>query len=147
MKRSVPPKKVILTKSLRSHFGDQSFETLNTQLKEFAHADHLGRGNLDIEQFRTALGLPDSKYVTELFNMLDVTESGTIDFREYIAGRALISQHLSTEESLKMVFSAFDVNNVGSYFFARSCIGYSLHNTGWCHRSRRTPWGHEDCLP
>jgi Ca2+-binding EF-hand superfamily protein len=32
------------------------------------------------------LGLPDTPYTQNLFHLLDVDESGSIDFREFITG-------------------------------------------------------------
>ena len=122
MKRSLPPKKLILTKAIKTQFSKLSYDDLKAQLKEFSRMDKQGLGKLNLEQFREALGLPDSRYVTDLFHLLDVTEAGSIDFREYIAGRALISSELTTDESLQMAFSSFDDNKVSFRTASASCL-------------------------
>ena len=69
-------------------------------------------GRVNLEQFQNALSLPDSPLVHELFSLLDVDQSGTVDFREYLAGKALIGRGLSSDESLRLAFDAFDLDKV-----------------------------------
>ncbi len=48
--------------------------------------------NLNISVYRV-LGLPDTEYTEQLFNLMDVDESGQIDFREFITGALIGSLH------------------------------------------------------
>lgn len=124
----------MLTRNIKNQFANLSYNDLKTQLKDFSHMDRFGCGSLNLEQFRSALNLPDSKYVTELFHLLDVNESGDIDFREYIAGRAIISQQLTTEESIAMAFNSFDCNHVRSIVYFLQEIILLIHlfaRKGW----------------
>ena len=48
--------------------------------------------------------------------MMDVDEGGTIDFREFITGKALIASNLTDEESLNIAFDSFDLNRVNLFY-------------------------------
>merc|ERR1712000_156113 len=113
LKRSNVPQKLFLTKSLKELSTTLTYDELQVQMKQFSKADKSSKGTVTLEEFRSALSLPDSPIVTELFHLLDVSDTGDIDFREYIAGRALMSKELTTTESIDIVFQSFDEKQDG----------------------------------
>lgn len=135
MKRSLPASDMVLTRDIRNQFSNLTYDDLKVQLKDFSHMDRTKSGTINIEQFRSALNLPDSRFVNELFQLLDVNESGDIDFREYIAGRALISQTITTDESILLAFNSFDLNHVLNIFFKINIYSKFSLKKGWSNCS------------
>src|SRR5690242_7639673 len=46
--------------------------------------------------------------------MIDRDESGDIDFKEFVFGLSLLSQEVSSEETVKLAFEAFDDDRNGT---------------------------------
>ena len=46
--------------------------------------------------------------------MLDKDESGDLNFKEFVFGLSLLSQEVSSEETIKLAFQAFDADGNGT---------------------------------
>jgi Ca2+-binding EF-hand superfamily protein len=99
-------------KQLRE-FTRMSQEELTKLMKKFIKFDSDHSGDINYNEFREALGLPDSEYVERLFNLLDVDESGSISWKKYISGIALLSEEVKNEEAIKLAFKLFDQDGDG----------------------------------
>eukprot|EP01095_Lingulamoeba_sp_RSL-Kostka_P000181 TRINITY_DN10285_c0_g1_i1.p1 TRINITY_DN10285_c0_g1~~TRINITY_DN10285_c0_g1_i1.p1 ORF type:complete len:548 (-),score=166.43 TRINITY_DN10285_c0_g1_i1:20-1663(-) len=98
---------------LKKHLGSFSLGDLKWQLQQFSQFDKNNNGFLSYTEFISALNLPDNEAVRETFNLLDADQSGSIDFREFIAGKAAISSTISNQEAIELAFNSFDLNQDG----------------------------------
>ncbi|KAM5138503.1 lysophosphatidylcholine acyltransferase 2 isoform 2-T2 [Mantella aurantiaca] len=88
---------------------------IQKQLGVFASiADLSSGGRIGIEEFASHLKLPVSDVLRELFALFDRNRDGTIDFREYIIGIAILCNPSNSEETIQMAFKLFDVDRDGS---------------------------------
>ncbi|ELR12153.1 EF hand domain containing protein [Acanthamoeba castellanii str. Neff] len=90
-----------------------SQEDLNKLLKKFSKFDNDRSGDITFHEFREALGLPNSDYVKRLFRLLDTDDSGSISWKKYISGIALLSEEVRDDEAIKFAFKLFDQNDDG----------------------------------
>ncbi|KAG8437778.1 hypothetical protein GDO86_008472 [Hymenochirus boettgeri] len=91
------------------------WDKIRNQLETFASiAGSCKGGKIGIEEFADHLKLPVSDVLKELFSLFDRNNDGTIDFREYVIGVAVLCSPSNTEETIKMAFKLFDVDEDGS---------------------------------
>ncbi|KAE8607948.1 hypothetical protein XENTR_v10011338 [Xenopus tropicalis] len=91
------------------------WDSIKKQLEVFASiAGSCKGGRIGIEEFANHLKLPVSDVLRELFSLFDRNKDGTIDFREYVIGVAILCNPANTEETIKMAFKLFDVDEDGS---------------------------------
>mmetsp|Transcript_35058 Transcript_35058/g.54663 ORF Transcript_35058/g.54663 Transcript_35058/m.54663 type:complete len:370 (-) Transcript_35058:135-1244(-) len=88
-------------------------------LEKFSKLDQDHNGVVTYTEWCDALGLPEqSESVQSMFSLLDVNETGTLDFREYLIGMALLaSEDLTLHEKLELVFKAIDTDESGTISF------------------------------
>ncbi|XP_006882537.1 PREDICTED: lysophosphatidylcholine acyltransferase 2B-like [Elephantulus edwardii] len=70
-------------------------------------------GKVNIEEFATYLKFPVSKPLTQLFTLFDRNNDGSIDFREYVIGLAVLCHPDDTKKILQMSFQLFDTDQDG----------------------------------
>ncbi|XP_001508426.1 lysophosphatidylcholine acyltransferase 2 isoform X1 [Ornithorhynchus anatinus] len=70
-------------------------------------------GRIGIEEFADYLKLPVSDVLKDLFALFDRNNDGTIDFREYVIGLAVLCNPANTEEIIQVAFKLFDVDEDG----------------------------------
>ncbi|XP_074695700.1 lysophosphatidylcholine acyltransferase 2 isoform X2 [Strix aluco] len=85
------------------------------QLDTFAAIASASKGGrIGIEEFAEYLKLPISDVLKELFLLFDRNGDGTIDFREYVIGLSILCNPANTEETIRMAFKLFDVDEDGT---------------------------------
>ncbi|KAM4722055.1 lysophosphatidylcholine acyltransferase 2 [Rhinophrynus dorsalis] len=91
------------------------WDNIRKQLEIFASiADSSKGGRIGIEEFASHLKLPVSDVLKELFSLFDRNRDGTIDFREYVIGVAILCNPANTEDTIQMAFKLFDIDEDGS---------------------------------
>lgn len=70
-------------------------------------------GRIGIEEFAEYLKLPVSDVLRQLFALFDRNHDGTIDFREYVIGLAVLCHPANTEEIIQVAFKLFDIDEDG----------------------------------
>ncbi|XP_033700102.1 lysophosphatidylcholine acyltransferase 2 isoform X2 [Tursiops truncatus] len=70
-------------------------------------------GRIGIEEFAEYLKLPVSDVLRQLFALFDRNHDGSIDFREYVIGLAVLCNPANTEEIIQVAFKLFDVDKDG----------------------------------
>uniref|UniRef100_A0A2R9AER7 Lysophosphatidylcholine acyltransferase 2 n=1 Tax=Pan paniscus TaxID=9597 RepID=A0A2R9AER7_PANPA len=70
-------------------------------------------GRIGIEEFAKYLKLPVSDVLRQLFALFDRNHDGSIDFREYVIGLAVLCNPSNTEEIIQVAFKLFDVDEDG----------------------------------
>uniref|UniRef100_A0A2K6FPE3 Lysophosphatidylcholine acyltransferase 2 n=1 Tax=Propithecus coquereli TaxID=379532 RepID=A0A2K6FPE3_PROCO len=70
-------------------------------------------GRIGIEEFAEYLKLPVSDVLRQLFALFDRNHDGSIDFREYVIGLAVLCYPANTEEIIQVAFKLFDVDEDG----------------------------------
>uniref|UniRef100_F6ZNP6 Lysophosphatidylcholine acyltransferase 2 n=1 Tax=Equus caballus TaxID=9796 RepID=F6ZNP6_HORSE len=70
-------------------------------------------GRIGIEEFAEYLKLPVSDVLRQLFALFDRNHDGSIDFREYVIGLAVLCNPANTEEIIQVAFKLFDVDEDG----------------------------------
>eukprot|EP01094_Clydonella_sp_ATCC50884_P015226 TRINITY_DN25811_c0_g1_i1.p1 TRINITY_DN25811_c0_g1~~TRINITY_DN25811_c0_g1_i1.p1 ORF type:complete len:508 (+),score=126.07 TRINITY_DN25811_c0_g1_i1:156-1679(+) len=115
LKRNLPLETgVVRGEQLTAEFGKSAnLDTLKSQMEKFARADRDGSGTVSFTEFCAALELPESELVREVFTLMDLDETGELDFREYAIGTAFVHKYLGTDETLQFAFNLFDVNKDG----------------------------------
>ncbi|XP_049660974.1 lysophosphatidylcholine acyltransferase 2 isoform X1 [Accipiter gentilis] len=85
------------------------------QLDTFAAIASASKGGrIGIEEFAEYLKLPISDVLKELFLLFDRNGDGTIDFREYVIGLSILCNPANTEETIRMAFKLFDMDEDGT---------------------------------
>ncbi|XP_066439986.1 lysophosphatidylcholine acyltransferase 2 isoform X2 [Eleutherodactylus coqui] len=85
------------------------------QLEVYASIADLSKGGrIGIEEFANHLKLPVSDLLRELFALFDRNKDGTIDFREYVIGIAILCHPANSEDTIQMAFKLFDIDGDGS---------------------------------
>ncbi|XP_054496643.2 lysophosphatidylcholine acyltransferase 2 [Agelaius phoeniceus] len=85
------------------------------QLDTFAAIASASKGGrIGIEEFAEYLKLPISDVLKELFLLFDRNGDGTIDFREYVIGLSILCNPANTEETIRMAFELFDMDEDGT---------------------------------
>jgi Ca2+-binding EF-hand superfamily protein len=103
---------------------DFSLDDLQRMLQDFTRQAGTDReSRITFEGFCRAMGVPPNPYTKKLFNMLDTNMEGTVDFRKYLAGMAMLGQELSRseperEKTLRFAFRLFDIDGNGSISLA-----------------------------
>ncbi|XP_063801354.1 lysophosphatidylcholine acyltransferase 2 [Pseudophryne corroboree] len=91
------------------------WDNFKDQLEVFASiADMTKGGRIGLEEFASHLKLPVSDVLRELFALFDRNKDGTIDFREYVIGIAILCHPANSDETIQMAFKLFDVDRDGS---------------------------------
>ncbi|XP_070255061.1 lysophosphatidylcholine acyltransferase 2 isoform X2 [Myotis yumanensis] len=70
-------------------------------------------GRIGIEEFAEYLKLPVSDVLRQLFALFDRNQDGSIDFREYVIGLAVLCNPANTEEIIQVAFKLFDLDEDG----------------------------------
>lgn len=70
-------------------------------------------GRIGIEEFAEYLKLPVSDVLRQLFSLFDRNHDGSIDFREYVIGLAVLCNPANTEEIIQVAFKLFDLDEDG----------------------------------
>ncbi|XP_018115907.1 lysophosphatidylcholine acyltransferase 2 isoform X4 [Xenopus laevis] len=97
--------------NVRHTMAHLKWDNIRKQLEIFASiAGSCKGGRIGIEEFARHLKLPVSDVLQELFSLFDRNKDGTIDFREYVIGMAILCNPANTEETIKMAFKLFDVD-------------------------------------
>jgi len=89
-------------------------------LGRFREVDADGSGRLSLEQFRQIFGENVPKATTaRLFELLDTSGDGSLDFREYLIGSALFNakDDSATEHAFKLAFHMYDASDTGALSF------------------------------
>jgi Ca2+-binding EF-hand superfamily protein len=97
-------------------------------LKVFEEIDSNKDSKLDFNEFEQALvklsqktvldhakgKLHDPQYARALFDLMDINENGSIDFREFILGIRMLDHHQNPQKDdishIKFAFSVYDLN-------------------------------------
>ncbi|CAK6436597.1 unnamed protein product [Pipistrellus nathusii] len=70
-------------------------------------------GRIGIEEFAEYLKLPVSDVLRQLFALFDRNHDGSIDFREYVIGLAVLCNPANTEDIIQVAFKLFDLDEDG----------------------------------
>ncbi|XP_051024604.1 lysophosphatidylcholine acyltransferase 2 [Acomys russatus] len=90
------------------------WDSVRKQLDEYASiASSSKGGRIGIEEFAEYLKLPVSDVLRQLFALFDRNNDGSIDFREYVIGLAVLCNPANTEEIIQVAFKLFDVDEDG----------------------------------
>ncbi|KAL1784064.1 lysophosphatidylcholine acyltransferase 2 [Sigmodon hispidus] len=90
------------------------WDSIRKQLDEYASiASSSKGGRIGIEEFAEYLKLPVSDVLRQLFALFDRNNDGSIDFREYVIGLAVLCNPANTEEIIQVAFKLFDVDEDG----------------------------------
>ncbi|XP_072488347.1 lysophosphatidylcholine acyltransferase 2 isoform X2 [Notamacropus eugenii] len=90
------------------------WEGIRKHLDEYATiATATKGGRIGIEEFAEYLKLPVSDVLRQLFALFDRNHDGSIDFREYVIGLAVLCNPANTEELIQVAFKLFDVDEDG----------------------------------
>ncbi|XP_032710339.1 lysophosphatidylcholine acyltransferase 2 [Lontra canadensis] len=90
------------------------WDGVRKQLDEYAViASSSKGGRIGIEEFAEYLKLPVSDVLRQLFALFDRNHDGSIDFREYVIGLAVLCHPANTEDIIQVAFKLFDVDEDG----------------------------------
>lgn len=90
------------------------WDGIRKHLDEYASiASSSKGGRIGIEEFAEYLKLPVSDVLRQLFALFDRNSDGSIDFREYVIGLAVLCNPANTEEIIQVAFKLFDVDEDG----------------------------------
>lgn len=90
------------------------WDGIRKHLDEYASiASSSKGGRIGIEEFAEYLKLPVSDVLRQLFALFDRNHDGSIDFREYVIGLAVLCNPANTEEIIQVAFKLFDVDEDG----------------------------------
>ncbi|KAG8563293.1 hypothetical protein GDO81_016007 [Engystomops pustulosus] len=91
------------------------WDNFQKQLEVYASIADLSKGGrIGMEEFAGYLKLPVSDVLKELFALFDRNKDGTIDFREYVIGIAILCNPANSEDTIQMAFKLFDIDGDGS---------------------------------
>lgn len=90
------------------------WDGIRKHLDEYAAIASSSRGGrIGIEEFAEYLKLPVSDVLRQLFALFDRNHDGSIDFREYVIGLAVLCNPANTEDIIQVAFKLFDVDEDG----------------------------------
>uniref|UniRef100_A0A8C0XH70 Lysophosphatidylcholine acyltransferase 2 n=1 Tax=Castor canadensis TaxID=51338 RepID=A0A8C0XH70_CASCN len=90
------------------------WDGIRKHLDEYASiASSSKGGRIGIEEFAEYLKLPVSDVLRQLFALFDRNHDGSIDFREYVIGLAVLCNPANTEDIIQVAFKLFDVDEDG----------------------------------
>nr|XP_026248064.1 lysophosphatidylcholine acyltransferase 2 [Urocitellus parryii] len=90
------------------------WDGIRKHLDEYASIARSSKGGrIGIEEFAEYLKLPVSDVLRQLFALFDRNHDGTIDFREYVIGLAVLCHPANTEEIIQVAFKLFDIDEDG----------------------------------
>ncbi len=101
-----------------------SLDDLQQMLEDFTRVAGTDRDSrISIDGFCKAMGVPRNPYTERLFQLLDSSDEGSVDFRKYLAGMAMLSQEINQsqamrERTLRFAFNLFDTDGNGSITIA-----------------------------
>lgn len=95
-------------------------------LRTFQKVDKDGSGIIDRAEFRTVIGT-DPEAADRLFDFFDTDESGTMEYREFVQGLALLSGQCSAESQAQLAFLLYDVDGRGT--IPKSRLRFALDRT------------------
>jgi lysophosphatidylcholine acyltransferase/lyso-PAF acetyltransferase len=95
--------------------ADVTLESIEKHLRTFAAMDSTNSGRVTMQQFATSFELDHTKKeVRSLFSLLDRDDSGSLDFKEYLFGLALVNESAGNRKQLiKLAFTVFDESGDG----------------------------------
>eukprot|EP00940_MAST-03C_sp_MAST-3C-sp2_P002048 g2048.t1 len=94
-------------------------------LKRFAAYDKDADGKLSFEEFRVGFQIADIEVAKGLFHLMDTSDSGRIDFKEFLLGVTILNGRGAHDDlrafrsAVAFAFDAFDVKRAGSIPIAR----------------------------
>lgn len=59
---------------------------------------------VNLQQFANFFDLPVNEHIEKVFNAYDQEGVGSIDFREYLIGHALVSRPAAIDETIRLAF-------------------------------------------
>ncbi|XP_054566000.1 lysophosphatidylcholine acyltransferase 2 isoform X1 [Eptesicus fuscus] len=90
------------------------WDGIRKHLDEYASIASASKGGrIGIEEFAEYLKLPVSDVLRQLFALFDRNHDGSIDFREYVIGLAVLCNPANTEEIIQVAFKLFDLDEDG----------------------------------
>uniref|UniRef100_A0A8D2E0S7 Lysophosphatidylcholine acyltransferase 2 n=1 Tax=Sciurus vulgaris TaxID=55149 RepID=A0A8D2E0S7_SCIVU len=90
------------------------WDGIHKHLDEYASIARSSKGGrIGIEEFAEYLKLPVSDVLRQLFALFDRNHDGSIDFREYVIGLAVLCHPANTEEIIQVAFKLFDIDEDG----------------------------------
>jgi len=96
-------------------------ESLNIDLDEaikrlqaFANIDKDKDGRIDSKEFSQVLNLPSSDLTQELFHFLDIDETGSLKFQQYLVGVSMLQAEKTQDEFVKQCFFLYDKSGDGA---------------------------------
>lgn len=70
-------------------------------------------GRMNPAQFAKALNLPLTSSMIDLFDLLDIEGLGFIDYKTFLIGLTFVSQNITSDEAVDVLFQALDPENSG----------------------------------
>lgn len=121
-----PMEKVLLEIKKLQKFLDLNIDTIKEYLEQFALLDTHKTGRLSLEQFANNFRTEISPQVKTLFETMDHDHDGTLDFRDYLIGSAMMHDKGSgrIKDTLKLAFEVFDTEEKG--FLTRTQLAVIL---------------------
>uniref|UniRef100_A0ABI0NVS6 Lysophosphatidylcholine acyltransferase 2 n=1 Tax=Bos taurus TaxID=9913 RepID=A0ABI0NVS6_BOVIN len=105
---------VLFASTIRNVMAELDWDGIRKHLDEYAAiASSSKGGRIGIEEFAEYLKLPVSDVLRQLFALFDRNHDGSIDFREYVIGLAVLCNPANTEEIIQVAFKLFDVDEDG----------------------------------
>eukprot|EP00276_Gloeochaete_wittrockiana_P000218 CAMPEP_0184671062 /NCGR_PEP_ID=MMETSP0308-20130426/85266_1 /TAXON_ID=38269 /ORGANISM="Gloeochaete witrockiana, Strain SAG 46.84" /LENGTH=514 /DNA_ID=CAMNT_0027118109 /DNA_START=71 /DNA_END=1612 /DNA_ORIENTATION=- len=103
-----------------AQFFDVTVDNMKHYMERFAQFNTSKTGKLNREEFIRIFGEPGTKledYYSHLFDLLDVDESGELDFREFLVGLLMMNEQdggrRRGEDALRLVFGMMDSDGSG----------------------------------
>ena len=105
----------VTVRQLAGAFGKVDLPSLRKMMVAFKSADRRSSGALSVGEFASAMGLPVSPALREVFGLIDTDGSGSINFRQWLLSMAVITRHADAipEETLAFAFQLFDKDGNG----------------------------------
>eukprot|EP00301_Raphidiophrys_heterophryoidea_P026027 c8876_g1_i1.p1 GENE.c8876_g1_i1~~c8876_g1_i1.p1 ORF type:complete len:519 (+),score=147.88 c8876_g1_i1:269-1825(+) len=110
-----PMEKVLLEIKKLQKFLDLNIDSIKEYLEQFAALDTSKTGRLTLEQFANKFRTEISPQVRNLFETMDHDHDGTLDFRDFLIGSAMMNDKGSgrIKDTLRLAFKVFDVEDRG----------------------------------
>ncbi|GMI36420.1 hypothetical protein TrCOL_g9544 [Triparma columacea] len=116
-KYGIRPKKYFKTKimpEMKETFGilDFTYQNAYQLFKAFIEIDFDNSGEVTVQEFHQFLGLKPSRFSERIFGILDLDESGALEFNEFVIG----IWNFCTYDALlitKFAFDIFDIDDIG----------------------------------